>query len=167
MNENINLTKILEGCPIGTEFYHSVFGKVFFWGIKLHSPYPITFMVPCDNYVTGVTSTGTYLLEYEGECTLFPSKEQRDWDRFDRFWDKSKINKFNINTLQPFDKILARNSERQCWTIEYYSFKRNNDEYINGLVYCWKYVIPYNKDTEHLSNTNDDRPDYYHCWQDE
>ena len=30
MNENIDLTEILEGCPKGTEFYSSIFGKVLF-----------------------------------------------------------------------------------------------------------------------------------------
>ena len=30
MNENIDLTKILEGCPVGTKFYSSVYGKVDF-----------------------------------------------------------------------------------------------------------------------------------------
>ena len=34
MNENIDLTKILEGCPEGTEFYSSNYGKVFFTGIE-------------------------------------------------------------------------------------------------------------------------------------
>ena len=30
MNENLDLAKILEGCPEGTEFYSSLFGKVKF-----------------------------------------------------------------------------------------------------------------------------------------
>lgn len=30
MNENLDLTKILEGCPKGTEFYSNVWGKIFF-----------------------------------------------------------------------------------------------------------------------------------------
>ena len=33
---------------------------------------------------------GTFSCDYEGECTLFPSKEQRDWSKFVRFWDKPK-----------------------------------------------------------------------------
>ena len=34
MNENIDLTKILEGCPQGTKFYSSVYGEVSFEGIR-------------------------------------------------------------------------------------------------------------------------------------
>ena len=41
MNENLDLTKILEGCPKGTEFYHAGFGRVWFFGIDLDSDYPI------------------------------------------------------------------------------------------------------------------------------
>ena len=41
MNENLDLTKILEGCPKGTEFYHAGFGRVWFCGIDLDSDYPI------------------------------------------------------------------------------------------------------------------------------
>jgi hypothetical protein len=29
MNENLDLTKILEGCPEGTEFYSSIFGNIY------------------------------------------------------------------------------------------------------------------------------------------
>ena len=163
MNENINLTKILEGCPIGTEFYHSVFGKVFFWGIKLHSPYPITFMVPCDNYVTGVTSTGTYLLEYEGECTLFPSKEQRDWSKFERFWDKPKVERFDPKTLQPFDKVLARDCSTDKWQPDFFGFQdRKHTMCVSALL---NQCIPYNEETKHLVGTRDDCPEYYKWWE--
>ena len=36
MNENLDLTKILEGCPEGTKFYSSDFGEVTFFKV---SPY--------------------------------------------------------------------------------------------------------------------------------
>lgn len=31
---------------------------------------------------------------FDGECTLFPSKDQRDWSKFRRFWDEPKVEKF-------------------------------------------------------------------------
>ena len=34
MNENLDLTKILKGCPSGTKFYSSVYGEVTFVRIK-------------------------------------------------------------------------------------------------------------------------------------
>ena len=42
MNENIDLTKILDGCPVGTEFYHAAYGRVAkFVRIVLDSDCPI------------------------------------------------------------------------------------------------------------------------------
>ena len=41
MNENIDLTQILEGCPKGTKFYSSAFGEVVFQGIFKKHAFPI------------------------------------------------------------------------------------------------------------------------------
>ena len=60
MNENIDLTKILKDCPIGTEFYHAGYGKVWFCGINLNNNYPILLSFDSNKINTfGVTSKGT------------------------------------------------------------------------------------------------------------
>lgn len=108
MNENLDLTKILEGCPKGTEFYHAGYGRVWFVGISIDSnyanypDYPILLSLCNDPYYPNIplTKKGTISARYEGECLLFPSKGQRDWSKFERFWDKPKKDKFNVNTLQ-------------------------------------------------------------------
>lgn len=109
MNENINLTKILKGCPKGTKFYHSIYGNVYFKYILDNSEYPIR-LSRCENGLgeETVTEKGIYHKDYDGECVLFPSKDQRDWSKFERFWDKPKVEKFDPKTLQPFDKVLVR-----------------------------------------------------------
>ena len=43
MNENIDLTKILKDCPIGWEFYSSIYGYVIFHRIENCSEYPVKF----------------------------------------------------------------------------------------------------------------------------
>ena len=45
MNENIDLTKILEGCPKGTELYSTVYGKARFERINNYDAYPIEIKV--------------------------------------------------------------------------------------------------------------------------
>ena len=173
MNENIDLTKILKGCPVGTEFYHTVYGRVYFSCIKTNLICPIRFTFTAFNKSRecGVTYKGLHSI-YNGECILFPSKEQRDWSKFRRFWDEPKVEKFDVNTLQPFDKILVRSSDIENWTIDFYSYWRitsfqNEDKYIQALVYSWKHVIPYNEETKHLVGTSDDCPDYYKWWEKE
>ena len=168
MNENLDLTKILDGCPKGTEFYHAGFGRVWFFGIDLDSDYPIRLSLnndPCDN--TALTKKGTVNVKYDGECILFPSRTQRDWSKFERFWDKPKVEKFDPNTLQPFDKILARDGNHHIWTCALLSHIDNlNEEYkVITVGSCYMRCIPYNEETKHLVGTTDDCPEYYRWWE--
>lgn len=169
MNKNIDLTKILDGCPVGTEFYHAGYGRV--WLAKIYpdaenNAYPIALSLNendplCHNLY--VTAKGTLNYEYEGECLLLPSKIQRDWSKFERFWDKSKVEKFDVNTLQPFDKVLIRNYKGCVWDPSFFGYKTNEDLIcIAALnVQC----IPYNEETKHLIGTKEDCPEYYKWWE--
>ena len=165
MNENIDLTKILEGCPEGTKFYSSNYGNVQFIDINLASQYPIRLMATdIDDGISEVSFTkrGTYLRYFDGECTLFPSKDQRDWSKFVRFWDKPKVEKFDVNTLQPFDKVLVRDYLNECWNVDIFGFTLNN--YIRCTT-TWRYCIPYNEETKHLVGTKEDCPEFYKWWK--
>ena len=164
MNENLDLTKILEGCPKGIDFYHTVYGTVLFNSIELNSEYPIRF-IEDNNQVNSVTKSGLVISDYKGECVLFPSKDQRDWSKFERFWDKPKKEKFNPKTLQPFDKVLVRDDD--CyWTADLFS---HIDYGINGGMCCscfrWRQCIPYNEETKHLVGTKEDCPEFYKWWE--
>ena len=166
MNENLDLTKILDGCPEGTKFYSSNYGNVQFIGINLASPYPVRLMAKnADNDITdvSVTKRGTHHSHFDGECTLFPSKTQRDWSKFERFWDKPKVEKFDPKTLQPFDKVLVRTELKGVWNIDLFGYKKGPfavclDTAINDC-------IPFNEDTKYLIGTNEDCPEYYKWWE--
>ena len=162
MNDNINLTKILEGCPKGTKFYSSVFGEVELLEIKEGYLHPIGLRCFNGNRMY-LTAEGKLFPTYDGECTLFPAKDQRDWSKFARFWDKPKVEKFDVNTLQPFDKILARDYQDELWSIELFSHKTGN--IVRGLCHNWCYAIPFNENTKHLIDTREDCPDYYKWWE--
>lgn len=99
----------------------------------------------------------------DGECIIFPSKDQRDWSKFERFWDKPKIERFDPNTLQPFDKALVRTELKGVWNIDLFGYKKGPfavclDTAINDC-------IPFNNETKHLLSTNDDCPEYYKWWE--
>ena len=170
MNENIDLTKILDGCPVGTEFYNDTFGKLFFFCIKSAiSPYRVEFK-DCYGRCWPFTEKGTYYLDESSECSVsvFPSKEQRDWSKFERFWDKTKIEIFNPNTLKPFDKVLVRDANTDIWHCEMFSHIRSCDAYpyfCSGNPY--RYCIPFNDETKHLAATTKDAPDHYVYREDE
>lgn len=173
MNENIDLTKILKGCPVGTEFYHAGYGTVVkFVDIALSSGYPILLALhnnPRYHYANlAVTEKGAINADYEGECLLFPSKDQRDWSKFKRFWDKSeveepKVGKFDVNTLQPFDKVLLRIDERGIWQPDFFGYKDGNC--ITCVTYGNVKCIPYNEETKYLAGKRDDCPEYYKWWE--
>ena len=163
MNENLDLTKILDGCPKGIDFYHTVYGTVLFNSIDLDSEYPIRFIVG-KNQVNSVTKSGLAISDYKGECVLFPSKYQRDWSKFVRFWDKSKVKKFDPNTLLPFDKVLVRDDD--CyWTADLFSHIDDSIGRVCCSWYSWKQCIPYNDETKNLVGTTDNCPEYYKWWE--
>ena len=164
MNENLDLTKILEGCPKGTKFYSTIYGEVAFDSIT-KGTYPVNLVIK--SRTISVMSNGNHLEPYDGECTLFPSKDQRDWAKFERFWDKPKVEKFDPHTLHPFDKILARDGNLHIWTCALLSHIDDlNGQYkviTDGTCYTW--CIPYNDETKHLVGTTDDCPEFYKWWE--
>ena len=169
MNENLDLMKILEGCPEGTKLYSTVCGEVIFQKVTSFScDYPIiaTAYNKIENSTDNVcfAKDGTYTLDYYGECVLFPSKDQRDWSKFERFWDKPKVEKFDPKTLQPFDKVLVRDED--CyWTADLFSHIDDSLGRVCCSWYSWKQCVPYNDETKHLVGTSDDCPEYYKWWE--
>ena len=172
MNENLDLTKILEGCPKGTKFYSSNYGDVTFFEISPYARerYPIRLQYRSLNInsqplIVSLTEDGRSVYGYDGECTLFPSKDQRDWSKFVRFWDKPKVERFDPKTLQPFDKVLVRDNDCH-WTADLFS---HIDSGVNGGIYCsyfrWRQCIPYNEETKHLVGTKEDCPEFYKWWE--
>ena len=162
MNEKIDLTKILKDCPKGTKLYSTIYGEVEFYTIAESGFYPITVrtvngLCPC------VTKYGMYAIDYEdrGECTLFPSKDQRDWSKFSAPWLKKE--RFDPYTLKPFDKVLVRDDYDDVWCCRHFSHIRNQyKEYKYATTSSfYKCCIPYNDETKHLLNTTDEAPEYY------
>ena len=163
MNENIDLTKILKNCHTGTKFYSSIYGEVLFRNINENNvEYPVIVYSSFYDSVISFTREGRYANTL-GECTLFPSKEQRDWNKFTAPWYKKDA--FDPKTLKPFDKVLVQISRDDIWSVDFFSYY--NDEYkkciCTGLVHYF-YCIPYNDETKDLVGTCNEAPDYYKWW---
>lgn len=166
MNENINLCEILKDCPKGTKLYSPLFGDVVFCGIRNNECLPIL-INNLNNNVTetaSFTKDGKYLIQEDGECLLFPSKDQRDWSKFTAPWYKKE--KFDPKTLQPFDRVLIKNT---CglWYCNIFSHYVEKDLAPYHCIICnANFCIPYNDDTKHLLGTKDEAPEYYRYWED-
>ena len=159
MNENLNLIEILKDCPKGTKLYSTIYGKVELDEIDKDTYYPITIKVNL-SFFSKVTSDGKHVLHFDGECTLFPSKEQRDWSKFKV---KSNNPKFDPNTLQPFDKVLV--FFNGIWVCDFYSYyKKGSADFCVCVGTCTNRVIPYNNETEYLLGTDKEAPKFYRYW---
>ena len=166
MNENLDLTKILDGCPPGTEFYHLFYGQVALREV-IKDEYPIV-LEPINEFIrTTLTKDGRLNNRYDGECLLYPSKTQRDWSKFKRFWDKPKVERFDPKTFKPFDKVLARVGKYNDWFAVFFSHIDDSIGRVCCSGYSWKQCIPYNDETKHLVGTRDDCPEFYKWWEDE
>lgn len=171
MNENLNLKEILKDCPSGTKLYSPVYGDVELVEViqvedEILSSieddiYPIKIKLN-NNSLDNFTKDGLIFADYNGECMLFPSKDQRDWSKF-----KPTKPKFDPKTLQPFDKVLVRDTRVGQWKCGFYSHKSDETIYrykttSNAYICC----IPYNEETKHLLGTTKEAPKFYRYWED-
>lgn len=165
MNENIDLTKILKDCPKGWKLYSTIHGEVKFVGIDNNPIYFWIDVVTEDGVHANYTSEGKVSPKYNGECVLFPSKDQRDWSKFTAPWFKKE--KFDPKTLKPFDKVLVIDSDR-AWTPLLFSYLEYSLNYprMQCFDFTARKVIPYNQETEHLLGTHNEAPEYYRYWED-
>lgn len=163
MNENLNLVEILKYCPEGTKLYSTVYGDVELVRVYLDdNTYPIEIKIDEGSDMIYITNDGRLFDDFRGECTLFPSKDQRDWSKF-----KIKKPKFDPNTLKPFDKVLVRDINLEKWRVQLFSHIIKDcfpSEY-HCIGSCYNFCIPYNDDTKHLVCTKDEAPEFYRYWE--
>lgn len=146
----INIVEKLKNCPQGTKFYSPLFGEVELVRIDMENlKFPIIVKV-LDNGIpySNVTFTAEGKLHdiEQSECLLFPSKDNRDWN---------KLN-LPVNTLKPFDKVLVRDDINEKWILSI--FGCYEDEVDKDFPYVclngrYGYCIPY-EGNEHLLNTS-------------
>ena len=161
MNENIDLTKILKDCPEGTKLYSTIFGEVEFKHIHNFNR-TIEFKINTGRSFD-VSYEGKFFRNYDGECTLFPSKDQKDWSKFTAPWYKKE--KFDPNTLKPFDKVLVHDNDGK-WRCNLFSHIRDNSIFPYAAIDVnYSHCIPYNEDTKHLLGTIEEAPEYYRYWE--
>ena len=134
MNENLNLIEILKDCPKGTKLYSTVYGDVDFDGIGNGSEYLVKY-VKSDGSIGSVTAQGLVLACYDGECTLFPSREQRDWSKFKQLVKPNfKVGDKIVNILGKrmgasgsYGIISEITVDKYIFTDSSYAFIRNQD----------------------------------------
>lgn len=151
----LDLVEILKDCPKGTKLYSVIHGEVTLNHVNSEDVnYPI--IAIWREGTASFTRYGRYAIKSDGECILFPSKDQRDWSKF-----KAPVKKFDYSALQQFDKVLVRDRGNSPWKCDLLSHR------CGSMVYCvgsyWTQMIPYNDETKHLVGTTY-RPDEKYIW---
>ena len=148
----MNIAEILKNVPKGTKLYSPIFGELTFMCTNILC----IKVLDLSNIVREFYHDGRFYMN--GECMLFPSRENRDWSTF-------TLNKFDVNSLKPFDKVLVRDDDKDEWYCEFYSHYRNISYCKYGCISSsFRQCIPYNDETKHLVGTDKDCPDFYRTW---
>ena len=92
------------------------------------------------------------------------------WMIYMKYQDQYELvpNKFDPNTLKPFDKVLVRDDRNEKWQCSLFSYININDDIYYPYVAIntgYKCCIPYNEETKHLLGTTKEAPEYYRYWE--
>ena len=120
MNENLDLTEILKDAPKGTKLWSSICGECELVKIDGENTDPIICRTKTDGggiSHESFSAEGKFYCDYKnGECVLFPSKENRDWSTF-------KVPNQHKH-FEPFQKVLCAvpsESGYEVWNVGIYS----------------------------------------------
>lgn len=99
MEKELNIAAILKDKPKGTKLWSPIFGECTFDEISCNNSY---FGVDTNKRVPEIFyANGKY--DENGECTIFPSKEMRDWRKFQ--WKKGDVLVSKDNVYIIFEKF--------------------------------------------------------------
>lgn len=73
------------------------------------------------------------------------------------------VQKFDISTLKPFDKVLVRNRYNHLWIADLFSYISKLKEFV-CIVHTTTQCIPY-EGNEHLLGTSNNCDDFYKTWE--
>ena len=161
MNKNLDLTEILKDAPKGTKLWSPIYGDCTLKNIidkerYPHSNYPIV-CESVDEYgnkdVVNFTEYGLAISRYpNGECVLFPSKENRDWETF----KAPNTHKH----FEPFQKVLRSIGHEfgyEVWFADFYSHYDDStrEHYLaSGYVVDDDEIVPFEGNEDKLGQTS-------------
>ena len=141
----INIAEILKDCPKGTKLYSPICGECRL--VKIYDGLGFDVINDTDD-VFNFSYDGRYNLN--GECCIFPSKENRDWNTFRSFEDGDIISsgsyiaifhKFGKPKSCEYDKVIYYH----CWC------------YQNGNDFKFKKDFGIGRDTEYRFATDGEK----------
>lgn len=165
MAEKINIADFLKRLIPGGKFYSITYGPVEYRGFEDGR---LRFEFLASDGIGQFFTTDIYgAVGVDGECIVFPSKDDRDWRKY---INQVQV-RFNPEKFKPFDKVLVRDSCRETWELNFFSrlLPKDTEEYNDGYrVRCFDDIytecIPYNNDTKIFLGRTEDCQVYFRWW---
>lgn len=132
------IEKILKEEP-GHIFYSPVIGDA-----KIMSIDEEEIKMKCTNHKARMwLNVYGHMREVDGECLIFPSKENRDW---------ATIIKKEKHIFKPFERVLVRYDDDDSWRIDL--FEECKSAYYICMTDVFNQCIPYEGNEHLLGTTN-------------
>lgn len=150
---NLNLVEILKDAPKGTKLWSPICGECELVAVKEENcSYPILCKTS-DEHDINFTDLGKYcdVFYRNGECVLFPSKENRDWSTF-------KVSAGHKHFV-PFQRVLCAFDHEygyNIWAADVYSHydEPTGKHYlISGFVVNDNEIIPFEGNEDKLGKS--------------
>lgn len=142
----MNIAEILKDCPRGTRLYSPIYGELSLVSVKTGMLYPIFCRIKRNGNTVSYTEDGKNYTK-DAEHTLFPSKGQRDWSKF------NVNDQENKPQFKPYDKVLVRSVDEQEWECSLFSHMTEGGYYA-CVCFWWSQCIPYEGNEHLLGTTN-------------
>ena len=146
----INIAEILDKCTKGTKLYSPIFGDVYLEKIRPHLAVIVNRNKDEKN-LEEFLYDGRYTLN--GECMLFPSKENRDWNTFLTFKD-GDILTYTGNRTTTF---IYRNKDNEPQLSTSFYVACNDAPSHNFLIYNKYTLIALNENCDVRLATEDEK----------
>lgn len=156
--EYLNDTKIL--CT-STKESTKVQKKLFRLGIKWAGDRDADDVVNEDTYLLFIEDEKLYFVE---DISYWMKNESRRIEPSEilAIQLKEEKPKFDPKTLKPFDKVLVRDYKDGFWRCNLFSHIIEEEDYrFECILNYWNYCIPFNEETKHLLDTQEEEPEYY------
>ena len=161
--QKLNLCEVLKDCPEGEPFWSPLFGDVTLYDIDQEAKNVI--VLTKSEITWYINNDGTITIDKvtSPEIMLYPSREQRDWSKFNAPWLKKE--RFDPKTLKPFDRVIVY-GKNEGWFCSIFSHIGEGEYPYNTASGNYAWCIPYNDDTKRLVGTTDEAPEFYRYWED-
>ena len=127
MENKINVAELLKDCPKGIKLYSPLCGECTFKHV--HNELEKIIISTSDNATLTFNNNGAYFQLDNAECLLFPSKENRDWSKFQRPFKDGDILAYDNKMPYMSTVYIYRSNDK--WNTSYYVAVDSSGEFYN------------------------------------